>query len=102
MVTAPRENDSAVVFSFRFPDLSGGERKDAAEPWNSFPRKLEMLAWAVVAVAANGGTLILRCVFLLTACLVLTVPAWSGHTLSSQERQVLKSWLARHSEYRPG
>lgn len=40
--------------------------------------------------------------FLLTACLVLTVPAWSGHTLSSQEHQVLKNWLARHSEYRQG
>jgi len=41
-------------------------------------------------------------VFLLTACLVLTVPAWSGHTLTSQEHQVLRNWLARHSEYRQG
>jgi hypothetical protein len=42
----------------------------------------------------------LRCVFLLTACLVLTVPARSGHRVSSQEQQVLKNWLARHSGYR--
>jgi hypothetical protein len=39
-------------------------------------------------------------VFLLTVCLVLTVPAWGGHTLSSEEQQVLKNWLARHSAYR--
>ena len=43
-----------------------------------------------------------RCVVLLTACLVLAVPAWSGHTLNPQEKQVLKNWLARHSEYRQG
>ena len=43
-----------------------------------------------------------RCVFFLTACLALTVPAWSGHTLSSQEYQVLKNWLVQHSEYRQG
>lgn len=41
-----------------------------------------------------------RCLFLLTACLVLAVPTWSGHTLMVQEQKVLKSWLARHSEYR--
>lgn len=40
--------------------------------------------------------------FLGTACLVLTVPAWSGHTLSSREHQVLRNWLAQHSEYRQG
>jgi len=33
---------------------------------------------------------------------MLTVPAWSGHTLTSQEQQVLKTWLLRHSEYRQG
>jgi hypothetical protein len=33
---------------------------------------------------------------------MLTVPAWGGHTLSSQEHQVLKNWLVRHSEYRQG
>jgi hypothetical protein len=38
--------------------------------------------------------------FLLTVCLVLSVPAWSGHTLTGQEQKVLKSWLARHPEYR--
>lgn len=47
-------------------------------------------------------TLSFRCVVLLTACLVLAVPAWSGHTLNPQEHQVLKNWLARHSEYRQG
>ena len=41
-----------------------------------------------------------RCAFFLIACLVLTVPVRAGHTLSSEERQVLKSWLARHSAYR--
>lgn len=38
--------------------------------------------------------------FFLIACLVLTVPVRAGHTLSSDEHQVLKSWLARHSAYR--
>jgi hypothetical protein len=38
-----------------------------------------------------------RCAFFLIACLVLTVPARAGHTLSPEEQQVLKSWLARHS-----
>jgi len=38
--------------------------------------------------------------FLLTACLVLTVPAWGGHTLAAQEQRVLKTWLDRHPEYR--
>ena len=42
----------------------------------------------------------MRCVFFLIACFVLTVPARAGHTLSSEEQQVLKSWLARHSAYR--
>ncbi len=36
----------------------------------------------------------------LTACLVLTTPAWSGHTLSEPEQKALKSWLAHHAEYR--
>ena len=48
------------------------------------------------------GTLSFRCVVLLTTCLVLAAPAWSGHTLKLQEQQVLKNWLARHSEYRQG
>jgi hypothetical protein len=38
--------------------------------------------------------------FLLTACLLLTSSARGGHTLSSEEQQVLKHWLARHSAYR--
>jgi hypothetical protein len=32
--------------------------------------------------------------------LMLAVPVWSGHTLSSPEQQVLKRWIARHSGYR--
>jgi hypothetical protein len=32
--------------------------------------------------------------------LVLSVPARSGHTLTTQEQKVLQSWLARHPEYR--
>jgi hypothetical protein len=39
-------------------------------------------------------------VFLLMICLVLSVPAWSGHTLTAQEQKVLESWMARHPEYR--
>jgi hypothetical protein len=35
------------------------------------------------------------------ACLLLAVPVWSGHTLTAQEQNVLKSWLARRPEYRP-
>src|SRR5713226_3157195 len=34
------------------------------------------------------------------SCLVLTVPAWSGHTLTAQEQTVLKGWLAQHPHYR--
>jgi hypothetical protein len=41
-----------------------------------------------------------KCIFLLTVCLMLTAPAMGGHTLSSAEQQVLKSWLALHPEYR--
>ena len=33
---------------------------------------------------------------------MLTVSAWGGHTLSSQENQLLRNWLSRHSEYRQG
>jgi hypothetical protein len=41
-----------------------------------------------------------RSLFLLIACLLWVIPAWSGHTLTAQEQKVLKSWLAQHSEYR--
>jgi len=41
-----------------------------------------------------------RCMCLLMACLMLGVPAWSGHTLTVQEQKVLESWLARHREFR--
>lgn len=41
-----------------------------------------------------------KCLFLLIACLVLNIPAWAGHTLSTQEQKVLENWLASHSEYR--
>ena len=44
--------------------------------------------------------MVTKCVLVLTACLVLTAPAWSGHTLSSQEEQVLKKWLVLHPAYR--
>jgi hypothetical protein len=44
--------------------------------------------------------LTIRFVSLLVACLVLAVPAWSGHTLTAQEQKVLKGWLAHHAEYR--
>jgi hypothetical protein len=37
---------------------------------------------------------------LLTVCLVLVSPAWSGHTLTAQEQKMLKGWLAHHAEYR--
>lgn len=32
--------------------------------------------------------------------LLLIPPAWGGHTLSSEEQQVLKGWLVLHPEYR--
>jgi hypothetical protein len=38
--------------------------------------------------------------YLLTVCLVLGAPAWSGHTLTAQEQKVLRSWLAQHPGYR--
>jgi hypothetical protein len=44
--------------------------------------------------------LIVKGVFILMICLVLTTPAWSGHTLTAQEQRVLESWLAHHPEYR--
>jgi len=40
-----------------------------------------------------------KSLLVLTACLLLVVPAWSGHTLKEQEQKVLKGWLAQHSEY---
>jgi hypothetical protein len=46
-------------------------------------------------------TFFTKCMFLLTACLLLSIPAWSGHTLTAQEQRVLEGWLARHPEYRP-
>src|SRR5258708_27108235 len=46
------------------------------------------------------GTLTTRCVLVLIACLVLTTPAWSGHTLTEPEQKALKSWLAHRAEYR--
>jgi hypothetical protein len=33
-------------------------------------------------------------------CLLLGVPTWGGHTLTTQEQNVLKSWLTYHPEYR--
>jgi hypothetical protein len=30
---------------------------------------------------------------------MLSMSAWSGHTLIAQEQKVLQSWLARHPEY---
>jgi hypothetical protein len=42
----------------------------------------------------------MKSILALTACLLLTAPAWGGHTLSSGEQQVLKNWLALHPEYR--
>lgn len=42
----------------------------------------------------------MKYVSLLIACLVLAGPAWCRHTLNAQEKQLLKNWLARHSEYR--
>jgi len=51
-------------------------------------------------VRAKRGTLFTRGVFLLMVCLVLSVPARSGHTLTAHEEKVLHSWLAHHPEYR--
>jgi hypothetical protein len=42
----------------------------------------------------------MRCMFLLTVYLVTTAVAWGGHTLTTQEQNVLENWLAHHSGYR--
>jgi hypothetical protein len=44
--------------------------------------------------------LTIRCLFLLTACVVLSAQARAGHTLTAQEQKVLENWLAHHAEYR--
>lgn len=41
-----------------------------------------------------------KCFFLLMACFVIVMPAWSGHTLLPQEEKLLEGWLAQHPEYR--
>lgn len=41
-----------------------------------------------------------RCLLLLVVSLAPLLPAWAGHTLSSQEQQVLKHWLEQHPKYR--
>ena len=33
-------------------------------------------------------------------CLVLTMPVWSGHTLTAPEQKILQTWLTKHKEYR--
>ena len=42
----------------------------------------------------------MKYLFLLGACLMVTAPSKAGHTLNSEERLVLKGWLAQHSGYR--
>lgn len=61
-----------------------------------------MLAWlSQCSVAKRGiGIVTTKCIFVLATCLLLTAPAWGGYTLSSEERQVLKSWIALHAQYR--
>ena len=44
--------------------------------------------------------MITKCIFSLMACLMLSVPVWSGHTLTAQETRVLENWMANHPEYR--
>jgi hypothetical protein len=41
-----------------------------------------------------------KSLFLTIVCLVLVAPAWSGHTLTTQEQKVLKDWLGQHKQYR--
>ncbi len=53
-----------------------------------------------VAAWPKRGNVTIKCAFVLTVCLFLTVPARSGHTLTAGEQKVLKTWLARHTEYR--
>jgi hypothetical protein len=42
----------------------------------------------------------MRCILVMAACFIVSVPAKAGHTLSSAEQQTLKNWLALHPEYR--
>lgn len=37
---------------------------------------------------------------LILICIAFSTPAWAGHTLTSQEQNVLENWLAQHPEYR--
>src|SRR6266700_1526770 len=53
-----------------------------------------------VAAWPKRGNVTIKCAFVLTVCLFLTVPARSGHTLTAGGQKVLKTWLARHTEYR--
>ncbi len=41
-----------------------------------------------------------RVAFTVTVCVALITPAWSGHTLTSQEQRILETWLARHPKFR--
>jgi hypothetical protein len=44
---------------------------------------------------------VLRCMSITaTYVAVLTTPAWSSHTLTSNQKRILAAWLATHSEYR--
>jgi hypothetical protein len=36
----------------------------------------------------------------LAASFVLVAAAWGGHTLTAQEQEILKDWLAQHKQYR--
>lgn len=42
-----------------------------------------------------------KSLFLMMVCLVLVAPAWSGHTLTAEEQNVLARWLGQHKQYRP-
>jgi hypothetical protein len=41
-----------------------------------------------------------RSTLFLPVCLLLSLPAWCGHTLTAQEQKVLEGWLGQHSEFR--
>lgn len=55
-----------------------------------------------VEFSAQNGTIMTstRITFGLLICLLLVVPAWAGHTLTSQEQKILAAWLSRNSHFR--
>jgi hypothetical protein len=55
-----------------------------------------------VEFSAHNGTTMTSTRFAIgfLICLLFVVPAWAGHTLTSQEQKILVVWLSRNSDFR--